>query len=150
MKKYNLQELFRNKKFVTILLIILILFCSLIINIVLYINKTTLEVEINQLAELSQAIQDSKTSKDNDLAEKQKELKKLYDDLTQRTYKDQFSDFEKFDNLEEHINDMFETFNNQFGKQFEVNIVPKESKYMSFSNTYIINSKKFHYNIQVD
>lgn len=58
--------------------------------------------------------------------------------------------FEEMEQFEKRMNNLFKNLDKNFSDQFEINITPKSWSYFHFSNTRIINWKKFHYEINVN
>gem|GEM_PF-3064723 len=114
------------------------------------VHQLAEDIEEKLITQSKNLAQNQTQELDKGAIQEQNNLQNLYDDLKQRPSIDPFSDFERFGDLEKRMNDMFGDFDNQFNNQFEVNIIPKGSTYMNFSNTYTVNGKTFHYNIQVD
>ena len=58
--------------------------------------------------------------------------------------------FEEIKKFEEQMNQLFSQLDKNFSNRFEINITPKWWNYLHFSNTQIINWKKFHYEIEIN
>jgi len=63
----------------------------------------------------------------------------------------EFNDpFEEMQEIEKRMNQLFSQLDQNFSNKFEINITPKSWTYFHFSNTQIINWKKFTYTIDVN
>ncbi len=63
----------------------------------------------------------------------------------------EFNDpFEEMQEIKKRMNQLFSQLDQNFSNKFEINITPKSWTYFHFSNTQIINWKKFTYTIDVN
>ena len=63
----------------------------------------------------------------------------------------EFNDpFEEMQEIEKRMNQLFSQLDQNFSNRFEINIAPKSWTYFHFSNTQIINWKKFSYTIDIN
>lgn len=63
----------------------------------------------------------------------------------------EFNDpFEEMQEIEKRMNQLFSQLDQNFSNKFEINITPKSWTYFHFSNTQIINWKKFSYTIDIN
>jgi len=105
----------------------------------------------NKLIKISEKSTNNKTLQNNSPSQNEKKFTQIPKDLFYLPQIDNNEDpFEEIKKFEEQMNQLFSQLDKNFSNKFEINITPKWWNYLHFSNTQIINWKKFHYEIEIN
>jgi len=105
----------------------------------------------NKLIKISEKSTNNKTLQNNSPSQNEKKFTQIPKDLFYLPQIDNNEDpFEEIKKFEEQMNQLFSQLDKNFSNRFEINITPKWWNYLHFSNTQIINWKKFHYEIEIN